>query len=119
MPVVEAKGAGLVEVVFPEEPTWAQGDFECGDVLTFHSHTVHQGLPNTTDSSMRLSMDCRAQPRADQLIAPVSLDSPHLHPVDWDGRDDRGMEVGSGVYLARLTVPGDQESPYLKLALVR
>ena len=85
MPVVESQGAGLVKTILPEEPTWASADFECGDVLTFHSHTVHKGLPNMSESSVRLSMDCRAQARKDRVVAPVSVDNPHLHPVDWDG----------------------------------
>lgn len=85
LPVVESKGVGLIRVEFPEEPTWAEADFECGDFVTFHSHTVHKGLPNTTENTLRLSMDCRAQARSDRLVAPVSLENPHLHPVDWEG----------------------------------
>jgi hypothetical protein len=85
LPVEPSKGAGLITAVLPEEPVWAQGDFEVGDIVTFHSHTVHQGLPNYTEQTMRLSMDCRAQARSEKLIAPVSLEYPHLNPVDWDG----------------------------------
>ncbi len=85
MPVVESRGVGLIRVLFPEEPTWAEADFSCGDFVTFHNLTVHKGLPNLTENTLRISLDCRAQPRRDPLIAPVSLANPHLHPVDWDG----------------------------------
>jgi len=86
LPVVPAEGgAGLIQVVFPEEPTWAEADYECGDFVTFHNLTVHKALPNLSENELRISLDCRAQPRSDPLIAPVSVDLPHLHPTDWDG----------------------------------
>lgn len=85
LPVEESKGVGLIKVVFPEEPVWAEGDFKCGDFVTFHSHTVHKGLPNNTENNLRISIDCRAQARKDTLVAPVSIANPHLHPVEWEG----------------------------------
>ena len=40
------------------------------------------------------------------------------HEVRWDGRDDRGRDCATGVYLARLVVDGRQASTH-KLTLVR
>src|SRR5947199_356238 len=52
-----AFGAGGLEVVDPLVGRWVGGDFQAGDVLIFHSLTVHKALPNLTDR-LRMSMDC-------------------------------------------------------------
>jgi flagellar hook assembly protein FlgD len=41
-----------------------------------------------------------------------------VHSVVWDGRDEAGQEVGSGVYFYRLEVPG-QFAAVRQMALVR
>ena len=41
------------------ELTWHTGDFALGDVLMFHSHTIHKALPNRTSDRLRLSTDNR------------------------------------------------------------
>lgn len=61
---------------------WVAGDMHAGDVLTFHSHTVHQGLPNRTTNRMRLSVDFRYQP-ASQPVSRGSLE-PHFHRLTWE-----------------------------------
>ena len=38
-----------------------------------------------------------------------------VHSFKWDGRDERGHNVGSGVYIARLTGPGFQLSRKMTL----
>jgi ectoine hydroxylase-related dioxygenase (phytanoyl-CoA dioxygenase family) len=40
---------------------WIGGEFAPGDILIFHSLTVHRALPNRTDR-LRLSVDFRYQP---------------------------------------------------------
>lgn len=57
-------------------------DMAAGDVLTFHSHTVHMGLPNVTGTQMRLSVDFRYQP-ASHPVAGGSL-LPHFGRLTWD-----------------------------------
>ncbi len=39
---------------------WVEGQVNAGDVLIFHSLTVHAAAPNISDR-MRLSLDCRFQ----------------------------------------------------------
>jgi hypothetical protein len=39
---------------------WVEGELAAGDVLIFHSLTVHEALPNLSDK-LRISMDCRFQ----------------------------------------------------------
>ena len=60
---------------------WMQGDYRVGDVITFHSQTVHKALPNQT-SSVRLSADFRYQ-LAESVISPESLE-PHGAVLSWD-----------------------------------
>lgn len=60
---------------------WVEGDYEAGDVVTFHSLTVHKALPNRTGNRVRLSVDYRYQP-VDQPIEERSL-LPH-GPFQWD-----------------------------------
>jgi 1-deoxypentalenic acid 11beta-hydroxylase len=55
---------GVPPEQIPEE--WASTDFAPGDILIFHSSTIHWALPNHSDK-LRLSLDTRAQPRATEL----------------------------------------------------
>jgi hypothetical protein len=50
------------------------------------------------------------------LIEAVSHDAGR-HSVPWDGRDENGMEVATGVYFARLTV--DSQSALGKMVLLK
>ena len=53
-------GAGGIEIVNAFEDRWVSGDFALGDVLIFHSLTVHKGVPNR-GNRLRMSMDVRYQ----------------------------------------------------------
>ncbi len=95
-------GTGGVGVdVRDDDPRWVTADFAAGDVLLFHSLSVHGSRPNTTDR-LRLSVDFRYQ-RADDPIAAFAL-QPHWHPRvppfaeltrDWEST--RWIEVPDGV----------------------
>ena len=76
-----AMGAGGLEVLDPLDGTWSYSPFQMGDVLIFHSMTVHKGMPNGSDR-LRMSMDARYQ-KASEPIAPGSL-QPHSQPSTWD-----------------------------------
>ena len=59
-PVFSTQGVGGVQCeIYPDEIVWHVSDFERGDVLIFHSCAVHKAEPNTTSSSVRLSIDTR------------------------------------------------------------
>lgn len=64
-----------------DDPRWLTADYEVGDVVVFHSLTVHGGGPNTSDS-VRLSADVRYQRRADPMR------SEYVHPHGWPGTPD-------------------------------
>jgi hypothetical protein len=76
-----ALGAGGLEVIDPLEGTWVSNSFKQGDVLVFHSMTVHKGLP-CKGKRLRMSMDARYQ----RISDPIDLNSllPHVNPVTWE-----------------------------------
>ena len=85
LPVSPAKGAGgMTTGVSEDDPAWRGGPFRQGDILLFHSLTVHGAFPNIADK-LRLSVDFRYQ-RADEPVTSLSL-LPHHHPQipGWDG----------------------------------
>jgi hypothetical protein len=99
-----------------DDPRWATADFEPGDLVFFHSLTVHGGGPNTSDQ-VRLSMDVRYQLITDPLRA--ELTHPHGWPrtPDWDDlcvgwTDRRWVETPPAVRLAP-TLPDADLPAYL------
>jgi hypothetical protein len=80
--VAPAAGAGGLEaIVCHTDLPWIEHDYEVGDVLTFHSCTVHKALPNLMGNRVRLSCDYRYQP-ADEDLEEKSL-KPHMQVADW------------------------------------
>ncbi|NBD28313.1 phytanoyl-CoA dioxygenase family protein [Paenibacillus glycinis] len=80
--VTAAEGAGGLETILCNLGyEWAEGDYEAGDMVVFHSLTVHKALPNRHPGRVRLSLDLRYQP-ASQPIENASL-MPH-GPFEWD-----------------------------------
>ena len=85
LPMKPADGAGGNTLQnIDDEAQWCSNGFECGDVLTFHSLTVHQGRDNKTQRQLRVSVDYRFQPRSH----PIRKDSmePHYNGLGqtWD-----------------------------------
>ncbi len=83
LPVESAYGAGGLGINTESLPyTWIGSDFERGDVVVFHSLTVHKALPNLADEQIRLSVDFRYQP----LSHPIDKSSlmPHHSRLTWE-----------------------------------
>lgn len=58
--VFEAGGVGGVQCeIFEHETEWHVSDYRQGDVLLFHSATVHKAEPNTARDKVRISVDTR------------------------------------------------------------
>jgi hypothetical protein len=76
-----SNGAGAMEVIDPLDGSWVIGPLEAGDVLIFHSLTVHKGVPNLTDR-LRLSLDNRYQ-RASEPICERCL-QPYAGCGTWE-----------------------------------
>lgn len=75
-------GLGIRFETTAKEPRWSSTDFALGDVLVFHSMTVHKALPNRTDDQIRLSADFRYQ-RASEPMAPHML-QPSGGQLTWE-----------------------------------
>ena len=91
-PLRLANGAGGLEVADPLTSAWRTAEFQPGDVLFFHSHTVHRSGQNVSDN-IRLSVDYRYQ-RFSDPIGEVCLDL-SSHSTDWPEvyRDWRGSDL--------------------------
>ena len=87
LPMRPAVGPGGVEadtraIEREEGLTWHAQDLKAGDVLLFHSHTVHRALPNRTADGLRLSADYRYQDASAPVVA-HSLE-PHYGRLSWE-----------------------------------
>ena len=82
-PVSKVSGAGgLKSDTRSIDEDWVSSQFNLGDVLFFHSHTVHQGLPNRSGDRLRLSADFRYQRASEPVIYQVL--TPHQGRLTWE-----------------------------------
>jgi ectoine hydroxylase-related dioxygenase (phytanoyl-CoA dioxygenase family) len=68
-------GPGGFAVDAGDGAAWRCEDFAAGDVIIFHSLTMHKALPNRTQDQIRISLDNRYQRSTDE-VDPGSL-QPH------------------------------------------
>jgi len=83
LPVRAAEGAGGRSVILDGmDQEWCHGDFAAGDVLIFHSLTVHRAVPNMLKDHLRLSVDYRYQ----AISLPIEEKSlrTHCDVLTWD-----------------------------------
>lgn len=84
LPLDFAMGPGHRQAVLDERLSalpWVGGDFQLGDIIIFHSLTVHRALPNDTDR-LRLSVDYRFQRERDALVEECL--QPHFQRLSWE-----------------------------------
>ncbi|MDT0266578.1 phytanoyl-CoA dioxygenase family protein [Streptomyces sp. DSM 44915] len=81
-----------------DHPDWATADFRPGDLVVFHSLTVHGGGPNTSDQ-LRLSADIRYQRHDDPMRAEWT------HPHGWPRTPDWPELTGDWSSRAWIEVP--------------
>ena len=84
LPVKFSLGAGHRQCVLDDrhkQLEWVSGEFKQGDVLIFHSLTVHRSLENNTQS-MRISVDYRFQREGEPITENCLL--PHFNRLSWD-----------------------------------
>lgn len=107
-PVRGAVGMGnlTIEGVDADDPRWRGIDrYEAGDVLLFHSLTVHEAPANDGDR-MRLSGDFRFQSADDPIDAGALMPTAHgAHGRSWwnltkDWADKRWCLTGQPIHLA-------------------
>lgn len=59
-PVSTSAGVGNVQCeIYPEETVWHVSDITAGAVIIFHACTVHAAEPNTSERTVRMSVDTR------------------------------------------------------------
>jgi len=73
--------ATALEVADPLDGAWVGGDFAAGDVVLFHSMTVHRGSPNRS-RHLRQSVDFRYQRAADP-VTPAGCE-PFVTSLGWE-----------------------------------
>ena len=73
--------AWTMEVQLASDTRWAWSPMRCGDVLLFHSLTIHQAGLNVSDR-VRLAASYRSQP-CSHPVHPGSLE-PHMQFLTWD-----------------------------------
>jgi Phytanoyl-CoA dioxygenase (PhyH) len=86
LPLAPDRGAGNRKAVVPEQMLedlrWVTTDYSAGDVVLFHSHTVHAALHNASEFFMRVSVDFRYQLEGEPLTE-LCL-RPHFERLTWD-----------------------------------
>jgi hypothetical protein len=75
--------------------SWRTADYEAGDLVVFHAHTVHGGGPNRTDR-VRLSVDGRAQPSS----TPLAWSNSQPHSAVREFRQ-AALRIGTAAGLSR------------------
>ena len=97
-PVHEAAGVGGVQCeIYEDERLWHVGNVSAGDVIVFHSRTVHRAQPNTAADDVRLSVDTRFCDYGAPVFS-TNLEPHHgwrIPRLDWDYvyRSWRGREL--------------------------
>ena len=85
-PVFNTQGVGGVQCeIYENETTWHVSDVEAGDVLIFHSCTIHKAEPNTTSEAVRISVDIRFCDHGAAVFS-TNLDPHHgwrIEGLDW------------------------------------
>ncbi len=75
-------GADNETVTVDAEERWAWSPMQAGDVLLFHSLTIHQGVDNTSGDRIRLAGSFRYQRVSDPVDAAAL--TVHLGVLDWE-----------------------------------
>ena len=85
-PVFNTQGVGGVQCeIYENETTWHVSDVEAGDVLIFHSCTVHRAEPTTTSEAVRISVATRFCDHGAAVFS-TNLDPHHgwrIEGLDW------------------------------------
>ena len=105
LPLDYALGPGNRQIVLDERVrglTWHGGDFHLGDMIVFHSLTVHRSLPNETDR-LRISVDYRFQREGEPLTEGCL--HPHFRRTTWDEIYRNWSRDGLKYYWKRKSFP--------------
>lgn len=103
-----------------DDDNWLTTNYRVGDVLLFHSLTVHYAPANRSDR-LRLSADARYQRATDPIVAGSLL--PHCHPnvASWDvltsnWPDRRPLAVPENLTVVDQQAPMEAVAPESRIA---
>lgn len=83
-PTKQAEGTGgLCTDVDDDSLEWHASEFKLGDIIMFHSLTIHKAFSNMTKDLLRFSCDFRYQPLRDRTLVWNSL-RPHMQLHSWE-----------------------------------
>ncbi len=68
--------------LFEDDTEWAWNPFKCGDVLMFHSLSIHRGRDNLTGNRIRLATSARYQPITEPVDGAAL--NVHMNWVKWE-----------------------------------
>ncbi len=109
--VHDAQGAGGMGIDTDELGFgWQTIDYKVGDLLLFHSHTVHKALPNVSGDRIRISVDYRYSALSKPIV-PDGLE-PHFGRLAWDEIYEGWQDPDLQYYWQRMpvqTVARDEE----------
>jgi len=113
--VVNATGS-VACPVDDDDARWASTSFTTGDLLLFHSLTVHGAKPNLTDR-LRLSVDFRYQPRSQPVVdgslgAHYCPNIPDYAVLTKGWTSTRSVDVPEGLDIVGVSDPFADEMDY-------
>ncbi len=114
--VHDAQGAGGMGINTDHlDHEWVTIDYQVGDLLLFHSHTVHKALPNVSETQIRISVDYRYS----ALSQPIVADGlePHYGRLSWDEIYTGWRDPDLQYYWQRLPVKTVARNEGLRTAL--
>lgn len=83
LPAHPAQGVGGLGIDTSNlDYAWHASDMQAGDIISFHSFTVHKALPNLSGDRFRLSTDIRYQGVSQPIVEDGLL--PHYNRLSWD-----------------------------------
>ena len=98
-----------------------------GDGIVVRTTSLHENYPNPFNPSTTLTFELPKQLEVELVIFDVlgrkvntlvkGVQRPGVHQVIWNGADERGVPVSSGVYFYRLTT--ENYAKTLKMVLMR
>lgn len=107
-------GVGGNAVAYDPTLPWAGTDYRAGDVLLFHSLTVHAARPSQSRDRIRFSMDFRYVGLS-HSVSEENL-APHWHwlggPFNWDNLD-KGWDAGLRRYWEKVPLKLTKHQPRL------
>ena len=75
-------------LMYDEQARWMTASYRAGDILIFTMKTLHGSLENQSESTVRLSIDCRWQPAAEPI------DPRYITDDEWNKA--RGIDIPPG-----------------------